>query len=435
MNILIVYERKNRELENSVLIKMALEKKGHRCKICQYYQGNEFNIFNNTSYDIIVVAHLYNTAEVIRVIARFGTPANIVNLQYEQVLSEKWEKHGHHNPSGEAINYQHVCWGEKTSKRLFDAGVPDANLHTIGALQLDLLREEYRQEINSREFLSKKYNLDSAEKWSLFLSSFTYADIESSRLKMNEAVAGVSLASFVKIHSKSRNELLVWFSKVLEKDKDNVFIYRPHPDELNLDRVYQLEKSYPNFVVIKSGSSKTWIEASDQIISWYSTTVVESHFLNKPYSILRPYPLSDEFDSVLLKKGTFICTQEKFVESFFSNIENCNFALKSSDVAEYYFQDETPTFCKLIDLLEKQSIKGSGIQYSFKTLLKPRLISVAVALLFYLIHSTRDNIMITKILKRNIFYRNWYEEITFQMAGNEELQSLQRAILTRLNHE
>jgi surface carbohydrate biosynthesis protein len=307
MDFLIVYERKNRELENAILLKLELERRGYSCDIAQYYDASMFDVFNRNPPKVVLTPHLYETSNVIRTLSRFGRANHIVNLQYEQVLSEKWERLGHHNPKGEATKAFHICWGSKTAERLLNAGIPEDNIKVLGALQLDLLRKEYRRTTHDAKVdLSVKYNLPQQSQWKLFLSSFTYADIDEDRLKMNESVAGTKLSSFVDIHTKSRDEILDWFDKVLQQDRESIFIYRPHPDELSLDKVVELSKKYHNFRIINEGAAKIWIEGSDHILSWYSTTVVESHALDKSYSILRPFELPGDFDSVLLKNGSFV---------------------------------------------------------------------------------------------------------------------------------
>ncbi|MGY3926383.1 surface carbohydrate biosynthesis protein [Aeromonas simiae] len=336
IKVLIVYERKNRELETAILLKYKLEKLGLDCDIAHFYQMSKFYIFSFKKYDVVIVPHLYNTEEVYRTIARYGNCDNIINLQYEQVLSEKWEKLGHHTPSGLAIKYKHICWGVKTQQRLISAGVPEDNVIVTGAIHCDLLGYLKSSSSDLKKWLGNKFSLSDSCNWKIFLSSFTYADISDEKLRQNENIANTNLEYFKYIHTQSRKELIEWFDKVLCDDEDSIFVYRPHPDEGDLSPLKYLENKYKNFNVIGSLSAKNWIQASDLIMSWYSTTVVESHFLDKSYAILRPVELSDDFDSVLLKKGVFIKTFEQFKNEVYFNTKFKQQALKDDDVGEYY---------------------------------------------------------------------------------------------------
>lgn len=434
MNFLIVYERKNRELENAVLLKVELEQRGHNCCISQYYQAKKFNILNRKKYDVIVVPSLYSTESVRRTIARFGIPNHIVNLQYEQVLSDKWEKLGHHNPSGDAINHHHVCWGPNTTKRLLSAGVPCDNVHTLGAMQLDLLREEYLSPGRARTNLAEEFNIPITCYWTLFLSSFTYADIDQSRLAMNEKVAKTDLSDFVDIHTKSRNELLIWFERVLSKDQKRIFIYRPHPDELSLDKVKNLEDKYRNFFVLGIGSAKVWIESCDKILSWYSTTVVESHFLRKPYMILRPYLLPEYFDSVLLKKGKFTTTQVEFEEAYFVKEKYSIYALEDKDIEKYYTIDtEEPTFKKIVTLLINLGDEPSFVSnYGWAELFSSKVKSLLVSVFCFAASSISHHKSLLYFFNKMEFFSKWYREIQNQYTTDAEIRLLERSLITKM---
>ena len=416
--ILIIYERKNREFECCCLLKIYLEKDGFKCDIAQFYDFRYFNVLGKSKYQFIFVPHLYNTQEIGRTLGRFGNNAIIINLQYEQVLSEKWEKLGHHTPSGKATESHHICWGPATRDRLIGAGVNPSVVHTLGALQMDLLRKEFRLGKELKNSLTEKFELSQNRQWVLFLSSFTYADIEPSRLKMNEKVAGAELSSFVGIHTASRNEILNWLDRIVEKFPEREFIYRPHPDELALDKVYKLERKHKNFNVINYGSAKLWIEAADHIWSWYSTTVVEAHFLEKSYSILRPIELPDDFDSVLLKKGKFITTFDKLYTASIESASIGSYALDVNDVNEYYTSDKIPVFEKIRCLLNDLSNGNSAITSGFVSLLPHRVKSIVLSVFIPIILS--ENKVIKRVVNKYSFLTSWRAEFKNQFNSEND---------------
>lgn len=371
MDVLILYERKQRELENSILFQIEIEKRGFTCEVVQFYEASKFNVCNINPPRIILVPHLYNTQSVYRNLGRFGRARHIINMQYEQVLSEKWELLGAHTPKGEAKNSTHICWGPAVVNRLIEGGVPKNNIRVVGPLHLDLLRKEFRENNSIKRELANAYNLDEKKRWMLFISSFTYADIEKSRLKLNENAAGVSLSDFPAVHTQSRNELLRWFGGILKKDKETIFIYRPHPDEISLESVYFLEKKFNNFVVIKSRAVKDWISASSILYTWYSTSIVEAHFLGKTYSILRPFELPSSFDSVLLKHGKFIKNYDDFEIDFFQDDENRIKSIEEVHIKQFYLIDEfMPSFELMGDLVEEKFRDQSDLSTRPKDSLK-----------------------------------------------------------------
>lgn len=430
MNALIIYERKNREFENALLIQHFLEESGHDCKVCQFYESEAFSKPWKCAPDVIFVPHLYSSDAVNRVVARFGKPKKIINLQYEQVLSERWEKLGHHNPKGKAKLYDHICWGPKTVERLKEAGVPELNVHMIGAVQLDLLNGRFINSRKAKNYLATEHGLPKNKKWNLFLSSFTYADISDERLEMNEKVAGIGLTSFRELHTESRNEILKWFETALRSDDLSIFIYRPHPDELNLDCVRELSDKYSNFIIIPNHSAKVWIEASDSIFSWYSTTVVESHYMNKEYAILRPCPLPDSFDSVLLKKGEFVTTEKAFLELY--QTKSSSMALRNDDVIDYYANSSNPQLS--VELLVELTLlnkKTQELSFTLFEIIPHKFKSFIVLLLNVLIRY--DQSYIGKKIFSLGFFDNWRKEIVSQRATDLERFEMNKMIRSKLN--
>ncbi len=428
--VIIVYERKNRELETALLLQSKFFNAGFECAVTQFYQGHDFNLLG-AGPDILIVPHLYNELSVARLIARYGRPKSIINLQYEQVLSDKWERLGHHNPSGTAMNAVHVCWGKTTFDRLRDFGVPSENLLTIGAPHLDLMSgvgEEYCT--GQKRRLAEKFKLNETQDWILFLSSFTYADISEHRLRMNESVAGSDLKDFVEIHSKSRNEVLAWLEQALIENPCSVLIYRPHPDELNLEKVYDLENKYNNLRVISFGSAKQWIMAADTILSWYSTTVVESHYLKKHYQILRPFDLPDYFDSVLLKKARFLTSKDQFLEYLRSSPGAQDLPLRDEDVAGYYENiDGSIASDRLVHYARKmvRDQVSQDFRVSTKNLLRAKLISVSVLLVFILYRFSKKFPRVS-FLKQIPFFDRWFSEFDNQFSESSEIEKIKESL-------
>ncbi|WP_227715864.1 MULTISPECIES: surface carbohydrate biosynthesis protein [unclassified Marinobacter] len=430
MKVLIVYERKNRELETALFLQKKFQKAGFECNVVQFYWGFGFNLLS-AGPDILVVPHLYNGLSVARLIARYGRPRFILNLQYEQVLSDKWERLGHHNPSGTAMNAVHICWGRTTFDRLRDFGVPSENLLTIGAPHLDLLSgvdEGYCAE--QKRKLAKAFGIEKGQDWSLFLSSFTYADISEHRLRMNESVAGSNLEDFVEIHSKSRNEVLTWLEQALNKNPSSILIYRPHPDELNLDKVYELANKYNNFRVISFGSAKQWIMAADTILSWYSTTVVESHYLKKHYQILRPFDLPDYFDSVLLKRAKFLTSKDQFLEYLRSSPEAQDLPLRNEDVAGYYENiDGSIASERLVNYAEQMLMNQACQDFSVsnKHLFRAKVISFSVLSVFILYRLTKK-FPLVDFVRKIPFFDRWFSEFDNQFAESSEIKKIRESL-------
>lgn len=434
-NILILYERKTREYENCILLKLILEKKGFNCKISHFLDPENYNWVGNKSYKYMFVPHLYNSESVYRNLYRFGHSDYIINLQYEQVLSVKWEMLGHHNPKGLALNGIHICWGELTHERLVKAGVPKLNCPVTGAIQLDLLRPEFRQNsFDIKKKLALKFNLRSDIKWTLFLSSFTYADISHQRLKINENIAGINLEDIVPYYTDSRNTLLEWFDEYLKIHNNELFIYRPHPDELNLAKVEKLQSKYLNFIILKEGAAKSWIESSDLLYTWYSTTVVEAQRLNKPCYILRPFELPDYFDSVLLKKGKFIKELQGFLDIPMA-ITNRS-SIDERYIEQYYLNTPKPAFDNIVLLLNRlsnQSVKATDNKFNLKFFISNYFKMLVILLIFKIYKSNIINISKYSLGFNNNFIIQWLLEIDNQFISKNDSLALENELKKRVS--
>lgn len=433
MRVLIIYERRNRELENAVLLKNWLEAKGHTCTISHFYDVSNFVLFFfRKKYDVMIVPHFYGNASVYRGFSRFGHANYVFNLQYEQVLSKKWNEIGCHDPKGEAKKALHMCWGKETQNRLVSAGLDKNNLPIIPPLHFDLLRPEYRVSASDKkERLAKVFSLNYSNKWSLFISSFTYADISDDRLKMNENVAGVKLDGLKNVFTDSRDIIVKWFEQALLADKKGLFIYRPHPDELNLEPLKKLANQYSNFRIVNALAVKEWIIASDAIYSWYSTSVVEAHFLNKPYAILRPLPIPDYIDSVLIQKADIITRCEDFL-SLYTKEKEIGLAIKDEDINDYYALGQKDPSFVMLEKLFKNLLKKP--RQNFKISFSQKLKAIATTYMVFIFYGLYkiSPINLKKYndnanLKRN-FFIEWFLEFEAQIAPKEEVEKLEKQL-------
>ena len=82
-NVVIVIEVANRELDNALLLKAELEKRGYRVRVL-----NKTEQFCLKETDILITPNCYIKSNYEFYRYRFNCKSgNIVNLQYEQVLS------------------------------------------------------------------------------------------------------------------------------------------------------------------------------------------------------------------------------------------------------------------------------------------------------------------------------------------------------------
>lgn len=351
-DFLILYEVKNREFENVCLIKNELERRGYKVLI-----RNTWNFTDKLSKidaEVVLTPWLYNTSSVYFVATCVKKLRKVVNLQWEQVHTniDEDSKKSIYNIRGCAKNGIHFSWGTKNRNRLVnECKIDSKNVKIVGNITLDFFRQEFKKYFLSKEELLSKYNLPTSKRILLFISSFAYVNLPEEVLEKTKKKLASDVKEFVDISINSQMIILKWIETYLEQNQDVLFIYRPHPAEIENSSLKKLEKCYYNFRVIGEMSIKQWIVWSDNIFTWYSTSAMEVLAANKPLNILRPIKIPKDRELTIANKATTINTYDEFVNATITTQNK--FPLSVKTLSKYYEVDkETPVYIKVSDELE-----------------------------------------------------------------------------------
>lgn len=365
LDFLIMYEVKVRELESIIVLGNELKKRGYSVDYISFEEvdHNKYiknrklikKYFNNVR--VCLTPSLYHDKELFDIVYYVcGQCEYVINLRWEQYFSNSAMNNPdiYLFPHGDAQKANYLCWGQYSYDSLIAAGVDKSNLFLTGALQLDFVRKEFSGYYMSRGEIYEKYQIPEKSKTVLYMSSFTRAtmterqiikeknDFKEENYKVDESVFDFGRQSY--------EITLSWIEEFLKKNKDVVFIYRPHPAENITDKIKTLVDKYDNFKIITDYSVKQWISVCDTIVTWVSTSIVEAYFANKPCFIVRPLPYRWEDDMSVYKDATFLTTKEEFL-----NILNmqCKMSV-SEEVMRYAYSvdDKLPSFIRLSDELE-----------------------------------------------------------------------------------
>lgn len=354
LDFLFVYEHKLRELDSICLLKASLELNGYSCDLLQVHDisFNSLNYMLSNRPKVIVVFALYDDNTFRDLVIDFvGYSRKVVNLQWEQIISDKYIKLGLHNPKGLAALATHICWGENSFKRLINSGVKNAVI--TGPVHLDFLRNEFRSFYKTREELCNEFNIDETKKIILYISSFTFATMSATEKLSTEKLLGGCCDDITSLSKESRIKTLSIFEQLLQSDqgKDICIIYRPHPGENIDDRLINMSKEFINFRIIDSYSIKQWILFVDEIITWFSTSIAEVYYAGKSCHVLRPYPISETIDVTAFKGVKSISTYEE-IYSLIKQGSNNEFPISSDILDKYYdFSNNMPSYKRIVSLL------------------------------------------------------------------------------------
>ena len=355
MDIHILYEHIEREIYNAFLIKFELEKRGYTVKISRI-QEPRLPFFNAPKLLVVpwfsVDSHVNDFK-----MGYLGRIHKILNLQYEQVVSQMWLEIGHHTPSGITKKGTHLCWGENRKQVLLNNGVPKENILVIGDIRQDFSKPEFKSFFKTKEQLSEEFNIPINHEWHLFISSFSFSKPNENSIKfINETIGMENSEKWHCLSQQSQKYVLTWIEQFVRENPNHEFIYRPHPSEVketDYSDLKRLNDGYPNFHFIFKYSVQDWILASEYINTWISTSIIECYKLNKVCNILRPIKVDEYFDIPFYINATHISDYESFKNSNLS--KNSMFPINQKEIKSYYnnIDDEGFVYKKICDYIEE----------------------------------------------------------------------------------
>ncbi len=371
LDFLILYEHVVREYESIVLLQEELSRRGYTSKVHQLLDAKRISFMTWQKPEVLVSSCMYdNEAINSHVYNNIGKCDKIVNLHWEQMLSDTQEQAPWFNMNGNAKKCVQTCWGEKTALRLQANGMEKRNTPVTGAIMMDFLLPEFEGYFKTKKEICEKHSLDENKKLFLYISSFGYASMSADEVKELSAMAGEDFTGFAKTNRQSMAATLEYFDKYLSAHEDVQLVYRRHPSEWNSEKLSELSQKHKNFHVIFEDSVKQWIVISDNIFVWMSTAIAEVYFANKNCHILRPYDIEHDFDPVIYKEAQYIKTYEEFESA--ANSKGTVFPIKKEIIEGYFDKSDTPAYIRTADLLE-EIYKSEPRDKPFSAPFKPKL--------------------------------------------------------------
>lgn len=358
--VLIIFQLRNRDNDNNLLLKAELERRGYVVDIVSDVE----KILILKRYDLYFLPSLYNNKQYDELYYRyniFDRPA--INMRCEQVGTRlEWEC-GSMCPREKAINVMAATWGEKDKAYCEKHGMDMNDVSITGHIGIDFLRNEFKPFWMSRGEISKKYGLDSNCKWFLFVSSMAYADDEELQKK------GISFfgkyaddyQKLFELHGRTRKIVFQYFKKFLGDNSDTIIIYRPHPAEnINFIEVDDSLRNYAErFRIIGDYNIKQWLLTVDVACFWWSTGLAEAFFAKTNCFILRPEELSfpDGYDLIEYENGKWVTNYDDFrraIERSEKSWDTKNFPVEEDVIRDFYDVTEIPSYVRMADLADSQ---------------------------------------------------------------------------------
>ena len=204
LDFLILYEHTVREYESDLLLKLELERRGYTAEIRQLLDPKHLRLFGKDKPEVLVASCMYdNEAINSHVYNNIGRCNKIVNLHWEQMLSDTQEEGDWFNMNGNAKRCVQTCWGKRTAARLQTHGMDAKNTPVTGAVMMDFLRPEFDGYFKDKETLCREFGLDPAKQLHLYISSFGYASMNDDEVAELSKMAGTDFTGFAKTNRVS----------------------------------------------------------------------------------------------------------------------------------------------------------------------------------------------------------------------------------------
>ena len=352
LDFLILYEHTVREYESDLLLKLELERRGYQVEIRQLLDPKYRRLFGQDKPEVLVASCMYdNEAINSHVYNNIGRCDKIVNLHWEQMLSDTQEEGDWFNMNGNAKRCIQTCWGKRTAARLQAHGMDPKNTPVTGAVMMDFLRPEFKGYFKDKAALCREFGLDPDKKLHLYISSFGYASMSEEEVAELSRMAGTDFTGFAATNRISMDQTLRWFDTYLGDHPEVELVYRRHPSEWNSPALEELTRKRPNFHVIFADSVKQWIVAADSISIWMSTAIAEVYMAGKSCHILRPVPIEHEYDPVIYKGARYVTSYEEFCTAMAQS--DPPFPIRREVIEGYFDPSPRPAYLRMADLLEQ----------------------------------------------------------------------------------
>lgn len=352
VDFLLIYEIKQRDLENFTLLKKELERRG--------YKVSMQNMFDLRPVRAKVTAGSIDDDNLLQF---HRTPSKsthkFINMKPEQIFnnSADTDKDFSLTVRGQARETLNIAWGENSVRRYTEVfGLDPKNVYKTGHITMDLLREEFRSYFKSKEELCREFSLDPSKKLYLYISSFVWDSVSKSVLLENRAQhSGGDASRKISLSVESKIKTIEWFDNILPSHPDCEFVYRPHPAEMNSESLSAFERMHKNFHVISAYSVREWIVSADKIYTWFSTSIGEVFAAKRNCSILRPVKIPGELEIEIYNNAEFIESYKDFV-AHFDCISNdfADFPVSKEEMGYYYYDPRSSySFERYADAFEK----------------------------------------------------------------------------------
>jgi surface carbohydrate biosynthesis protein len=321
VDILYFIEHKARELDIACAVKYLIENRHPLSVEIRSIVLDLEKTLTQFSPRLIVLPFCVsiNSLNLEKIVSRWPA-ARYVNLSYEQLLGEAQKKFKAPADDFARNCVLHHAWGDFFREFLLDSGVPEQNIVVNGNPSYALYQEPYKRFYGDvRNELAQKFELNPGKRWVFVPENYGWAFFENHMLR-DRIKRGFDSEHAYIYRDFSVDSLRTaaewWCAGALLDEVELIIRPRPAvPRDIFQEKIEGMVGDLPDQLhIIKDGSAREWILASDVIFSSYSTTLLEAAAAQKPFYMLVPYP----FPEFIHVDWNDLADQVKTVDQFLS---------------------------------------------------------------------------------------------------------------------
>lgn len=322
VDVLYFVEHKARELDVACAVRYLLESwHGRRVVIASITHGLEETL---ATYEPSVVALPYCTSvddyNLERVVTRWPH-ARYIDLAYEQVLGKTQKSFKAPKDDFARQTVLHSAWGEFFVEYLTSYKVPSGKVVVNGNPALSLYRPPYaRYYGDARMELAERFRLDPSKYWVFIPENYGWGFF-TDKMVRDRIRRGFNPDDAFRYRDFARDSLAEvsrWWVDASVTDGVELII-RPRP-AIPQDEFAAAVRTYAGSLpdslrIIKYGSVREWILASDMVMSSYSTTLLDAAVASKPVYMLAPIEFPDFLHAAWYELTPQLVSYDEFTDA------------------------------------------------------------------------------------------------------------------------
>jgi hypothetical protein len=241
----------------------------------------------------------------------------IVNLAWEQILSNTNKRANAPLDDYTRTQIEYLSWGSAFREFLSGCGVPAAKITVTGNPNYALLAERYDFLVRDRTTLADTYGLDPYKGWVFIPENYGWAFLSDAQIEIRVragAYTAEHALAYRQFQQRTLQALVHWLGAAACVPEIQ-FILRPRPATPPQRLRDCFVGGVPaNVAILKDGTAREWLLASDLVVSNYSTVLVDAAVAGKPVGLIQAEAFPDFLHADFLDHIPALGSVDAFLE-------------------------------------------------------------------------------------------------------------------------